>query len=215
MDNAVALVQAYLRLNGYLTVSEHPVIARAGAGYRTVTDLDVLAVRFPRMGQGSVGARDEDGDTPDPALDLAGNQVDMLIGEVKEGRAVLNDAATNPAVLEAALLRFGCCGSDEVERAVDLLMLRGAAELAHSHRVRLVSFGSIAAGGAPTRYTVITLGRVLNFLTSYVRRNWHVLRHTESKDPALGLLMLLEKIRQADAAGARAAIRPPAFAEGG
>ena len=48
MDNAVALVRAYLHVNGYFTVTEYPVLeaARHG-GYRTVTDLDVLAVRFP------------------------------------------------------------------------------------------------------------------------------------------------------------------------
>jgi hypothetical protein len=52
MDNSVALVQAYLRLNGYFTVSELPVIASTkGGGYRTATDLDILALRFPRAGR--------------------------------------------------------------------------------------------------------------------------------------------------------------------
>ena len=61
MDNAVALVQAYLRLNGYFTVSEYPVVAtRSGGEYRTATDLDVLAFRFPNPGQ-LVPARDRRG----------------------------------------------------------------------------------------------------------------------------------------------------------
>jgi len=30
MDHAVALVQAYLQLNGYFTSAEYPIIARAG-----------------------------------------------------------------------------------------------------------------------------------------------------------------------------------------
>ena len=48
MDNAVALVQAYVRVNGYFTVAEYPVIEAARDGhYRAVTDLDILAFRFP------------------------------------------------------------------------------------------------------------------------------------------------------------------------
>lgn len=48
MDNAVALVQAYLYVNGYFTVAEYPVLeALKHAGYRTVTDIDILAFRFP------------------------------------------------------------------------------------------------------------------------------------------------------------------------
>ena len=48
MDNAVALVQAYLRLNGYFTVSECPVVEPLRPGnVRTMTDLDILGFRFP------------------------------------------------------------------------------------------------------------------------------------------------------------------------
>jgi hypothetical protein len=49
VDHAVSLVQAYLQLNGYFTSSEYPIIASAGrSGVRTITDIDVLAFRFPR-----------------------------------------------------------------------------------------------------------------------------------------------------------------------
>ena len=48
MDHAVSLVQAYLQLNGYFTSAEYPIIASAGrSGVRTITDIDVLAFRFP------------------------------------------------------------------------------------------------------------------------------------------------------------------------
>ena len=85
MDNAVALVQAHRRLNGYLTVSEHPVIARQGTGYRKMTDLDILAVRFPRMRDGVIGGRylGEEPPGPDRMLQVCGDWPDMLIGEVK------------------------------------------------------------------------------------------------------------------------------------
>ncbi len=43
MDTAVALVQAYLNVNGYFTVVEYPVLGmERGRQARTVTDLDVL-----------------------------------------------------------------------------------------------------------------------------------------------------------------------------
>ena len=48
MDNVVALVQTYLHVNGYFTIAEYPIIGRGQhGGYRTVTDLDILAFRFP------------------------------------------------------------------------------------------------------------------------------------------------------------------------
>ena len=52
MDTAVALVQAYLNVNGYFTVIEYPVLEAYRRGHaRSVTDLDVLAFRF--MGAGN------------------------------------------------------------------------------------------------------------------------------------------------------------------
>ena len=50
MDHAVALVEAYLRVNGYFTVSEYPVVeARRYGGFRTATDLDILAFASPEQ----------------------------------------------------------------------------------------------------------------------------------------------------------------------
>lgn len=184
MDNAVALVQADLRLNGYLTVSEHPVIGRDVSGYRMMTDLDILAIRFPRMQDGVIGRRHEDSAAPDPVLQVCRDRPDMLIGEVKEGRAVLNASATSAAVIRAALLRFGCCASNDLELAARQFLRRGTADLTVGHRVRLVAFGSAAPDGGGSTHLVITLGQVLDYVTRYVRRQWEVVRHAESKDPA-------------------------------
>src|SRR5687768_12044055 len=117
MDNAVALVQAYLRLNGYLTVTEFPVLVEGGPdGVRTLTDLDVLAFRFP-------GAASRAGSiTLDPALGADAAAADMIIGEVKEGRARLNASALDRKVIEAALIRFGCCTPAAAPRQVRTLI---------------------------------------------------------------------------------------------
>lgn len=44
----------------------------------------------------------------------------MIIGEVKEGRAVINDSATDPDVLAKVLRRFGCCDAGELTPTRDL-----------------------------------------------------------------------------------------------
>jgi hypothetical protein len=99
MDHAVALVEAYLRVNGYFTVSEYPVVeARHYDGFRTATDLDILAFRFPGAGglaPSGPGEQNEDNSNyaPDPALGCRPDCAEMLIGEVKEGKAELNEAA--------------------------------------------------------------------------------------------------------------------------
>lgn len=96
MDHAVALVQAYLQLNGYFTSAEYPIIASAGRnGFRTITDIDILAFRFPT---GAPMARKAARKTPkgldvsdlDPGLGIPTTQIDMIIGEVKEGRVGIN-----------------------------------------------------------------------------------------------------------------------------
>ena len=109
MDTAVSLVQAYLYANGYFTVTEYPILEQIGTGTpRTVTDIDILAVRFP--GAGSINkSLDTSGITlePDPELELSEDMIDVIIGEVKEGAAELNKAARDPAVLTAVCGRIG------------------------------------------------------------------------------------------------------------
>jgi hypothetical protein len=132
MDQAVALVEAYLRVNGYFTVTEYPIIesCRFG-GYRTATDLDVVAFGFQEQGvsfrcpervadRGGAGLY-----APHPHLGAFGNEADMLIGEVKEGRAELNEATRDPAVLRAALTRFGCCEPQHASSVVQDLLQQG------------------------------------------------------------------------------------------
>lgn len=48
MDTAVGLVRAYLELSGYFVLAELPVRTLRGGRARAVTDLDILAVRFPQ-----------------------------------------------------------------------------------------------------------------------------------------------------------------------
>ncbi len=197
MDNAVALVQAYLRVNGYFTVAEYPVVEMTRGGeYRTATDLDILAFRFPRAGRltlrrGRGKSRERVDVSPDPALGAPAERADMIVGEVKEGRAVLNEAVSDPGVLRAALVRFGCCPPEEAGSLVETLLREGRAVLPVGHQIRMVAFGSTTGGGG--RYHTITLGHAVRFLQAYLRAHWEVLHLSDQKDPAFGFLMMLEK----------------------
>ena len=201
MDNAVGLVQAYLRLNGYFTVSEFPVItAVKGGGYRTATDLDILAFRFPRAGRitpgsGHRSSLDEEHLDPDPVLGTVGEHADMIVGEVKEGRAALNDAATDPGVIRTALAAFGCCSREEAPAIVQTLLRDGTAQLPNGHRIRYVVFAGLT-GEAVGQYEVISIRHVIDSLRGYIAEHWDVLRHAESKDPAFGFLMTLAKAQR-------------------
>lgn len=202
MDNAVTLVQAYLRLNGYFTVTEFPIVeSNKHGGHRTATDIDVLAYRFPGAGRlvprAGKGARsDRVIDTIDPALGISSDQADMIIGEVKEGKAQINHSGRDPSVLRAALMRFGCCHDDSVDELVESLIRHGSGQTEHGHRVRLIAFGSSIPEGNPGYHTV-SLGQVIAYASAYLEDNWDVFRVAEFKDPALGFLATMMKSTKA------------------
>lgn len=197
MDNAVALVQAYLRINGYFTVTEYPVFeATKGGGYSAATDLDVLAFRFPGAGRRLAGGADGPGGfAPDPILGAPGDRPDMIVGEVKEGKAELNRAARDPRVLAAVLARFGCCPGDFAERVAAQLVRTGRAKTG-GHEARLVAFGVRVDAAASPRYHRVSLGHVTDYLERYIREHWDLLHHGQFKDPAFGFLVTLEKARR-------------------
>ncbi len=200
MDNAVTLVQAYLRLNGYFTVTEFPIVeAIKHGGHRTATDIDVLAFRFPSAGRlitqkGKGAQKDRLIGRIDSALGLLDDGADMIIGEVKEGRAQINHSARDPAVLRAALTRFGCChgDGDGVDALVESLIRKGQGTTEDGHRVRIVAFGSVLPETDPGYHT-ISLGQVIAYAKAYLNDHWEVFRVAELKDPALGFLATMIK----------------------
>src|SRR5688500_13408684 len=143
MDHAVALVQAYLQLNGYFTSAEYPIIASAGRnGFRTITDIDILAFRFPSGEPLARKARKEpkglDVSGLDAGLAVPTGQIDMVIGEVKEGRVGINMGIRDPEVLRTVINRFGEVG--DTNRVVQQLLKSGIAEIPPSYSVRLIAF---------------------------------------------------------------------------
>jgi hypothetical protein len=204
MDHAVALVQAYLQLNGYFTSAEYPIIAAAGRnGFRTLTDIDVLAFRFPSGLPSPATAhkrapRALDMNDVDPGLGIPADSIDMVIGEVKEGRVGINSGARNPEILKTVVGRLGDSTIDSDAVVADLLE-HGSATLPSGFAIRLIAFGSFPPGAPVPPCRIISLGHVLDFLQRYVRKHWSMLRHLQFKDPAFGFLMTLEKARRGGA----------------
>lgn len=200
MDTAVSLVKAYLELCGYFVLSELPVRAPDEQGYHDVTDIDVLAVRFPHEPQALSPRAARPLDVLlgiDPELGSFEHGLDVLIGEVKEGEARLNPALRRRETVAFALRRAGCCPEaavdDEAERVVrdgqrDLMMPAGM-----RCRVRLVAFGGHrGAGGHPGRQ--VALSHCATFIEQRLRAGHDVLAGVQFKDAVLGLFALQQKI---------------------
>lgn len=201
VDHAVALVQAYLHINGYFTVTEYPVLeALSEGGYKTATDIDLLALRLPFAG-GTRPIRDEqtdEGFEPDPVLGTQDRRPDLLIIEVKEGRAELNPGARSRDVLDAVLRRWGFCPETHLPKTIDRLQRKGTAEVPAGPRIRMLAFGSVIDPKKVRGVKAISLGHVVSYLRGYIEEHWDLLRHAQVKQPALGLLALLEQASQGD-----------------
>ncbi len=200
MDTAVSLVQAYLYMNGYFTVTEFPVVEMLASGeYRTVTDVDVLAMRHPGAG------RYREGDPAaqpiiacDPALDVDEGRLDLIIAEVKEGKAELNSSARDPVVLTAALRRFGWLEDEVAQDIVDQLLEDGEAFHPAGTRIRLCAFGGRPPYLHDVPYKWMLHGDLNAWIHKTLDEHWDAAQTIQSKDPALSFILLLEKSARAE-----------------
>lgn len=185
MDIAVGLIRAYLQLNGYFTVTEYPVVRKIGEGrYRSLTDVDVAGYHLPHG---------EPDFAPDPVLKVPTDRPDILIGEVKEGLAQINESVNDPEVVAKILKRFAGCSAAEAKGAARTLLARGQVDVQSGHRVRLVAFGN--SRDEPGAYLKILHSEVVTYLDRYIKENWEVVRQAGSKDPVFGFMVLLAKAR--------------------
>ena len=199
MDTAVALTQAYLHVNGYFTVTEYPVLEAIGTRpVRTVTDLDILAYRFPHAGHGTAGSHAHRtvggaGLAIDPVLGCPVDRADMIVGEVKEGTPRLNRAMRDPAVLATALKRFGCCPAEDSDALTREVLRTGSAVTPAGHTIRIVVFGDAAGPVKGGPWLIVPMKHVVEYLQDYLSQHWSVLRHAQFNDSAYGVLALIEK----------------------
>jgi hypothetical protein len=203
LNTCVALVGAYLRFNGYVTVPEQPVLVGEGKPYRyhTATDVDILAVRFPNAAvvvPREYGRVEDDLHLDiDEVLDLHEDTVDILIGEVKSGRPRLNEGLRDPNVLYATIRRVDPGFDAPLVETIERLIRNGEAECKASGkkwRFRLVAFGEgqPAPEGGP--YMVVQMRQVAAFLMQTMREHHQVWKDAQFCDPVLDLLHLLDKM---------------------
>lgn len=204
MDTAVALVNAYLQINGYLCVTEYPLLETGtGDHVRNVSDLDILAFRFPHAGRElALGSgKTMIGDTrfaPDPALGGSVDKPDMIVGEVKRAQARFNTAIRRPEVLAAALMRFGCCSGTEALSLARRLVEGGRAHTAGGHEIRMVAFGGIKPDKSTRGWQVVPLETVIHGLRQHFSEQWARLKPVQFGNPVLDLLALLERVEPQD-----------------
>lgn len=199
MDTAVALVRSYLQTNGFFTVTEYPILESIGLTTRNVTDVDVLALRFP--GAGGFGSESPTGGLriePDPELDLSESQIEFIIGEVKEGAAEMNKAARDPAVVAAALCRFGAMESEVEDELVKELIETGVAFHPAGIRLRQLVFATKPPTDRRYAYRWMDIGHIAEWMTDQVQQHWDQIKTVQSKDPALSFLLLFEKARRGE-----------------
>lgn len=200
MDTAVGVVKAYLELCGYFVLAELPVREADGGGYRDVTDVDVLAVRFPHP----VAPRSRQVMSPldvflgiDPTRHTLEEGVDVIIGEVKEGRARLNPSLRRADTLAFALRRIGCCPEPQIPDEVQAILRAGRQEMAMPGQVRcqvrIVVFGGSGESDGHGVQTML-LAHCWHFIEEKLRRAGEVLTWSHFKDPILGFFTLHDKI---------------------
>lgn len=200
MDSSVALAATYLQLNGFFVLTELPVQVAEHQGYRTATDLDVLAIRLPHGAELIPSPRSHLRDLflgQDPLLDTDAMRTEVLICEVKRGKAAVNDGYRDADVLRFALHRTGCCPPELIEQHAAALARAGTIETraadGHPCRIRLACFsgqtGSVGGG-----VLCVDLAHCLAFIRGRLDRYETQLRGAYFRDPVLNLLGLIDAL---------------------
>ncbi len=197
MDIAVNLVESYLRLTGYLTLSEFEVQRRQPDGhFKTVTDVDVMGIRFPgtsHPGAPHAAAEGEMLMIDDPVLQLEAEAIDVIIGEVKQGPADFNPALKDHGVLFSMLRRLEWIYPVELNDVIEGLQRRGVhsapARGGGTVRTRLVAFGRSDRSNLNT----VSISHMIETLLDFFEEHEEAFRPSQFREPAPAFLRLLLK----------------------
>jgi len=197
MDIAVNLVENYLRLTGYMTLSEFEVQRRDKKGrYKTITDIDIMGVRFP--GDIYIGDPHRSGDCEmllldDPMLKLDDNTIDIIVGEVKQGQAELNPGIKDHGVLHSVLRRVEWLYDADLTDVIQGLQREGIHRTGGKGgakvRTRLVAFGRSHFSSINT----IALSHIIETMLNFFEEHQDAFRPIQFREPAPAFLSLLLK----------------------
>jgi hypothetical protein len=197
MDIAVNLVENYLRLTGYLTLSEFEVQRRDKQGrFKTVTDIDIMGLRMPGDVYLGDPHREEDCEMlliDDPVLELEPDTIDVIVGEVKQGQAELNPGIKDHGVLHSLLRRVEWLYGDDLDDVIRGLQQqgthRGDGKGGARVRTRLVAFGRSPFSNLNT----IALSHMIATLLAFFEEHEEAYRPIQFREPAPAFLSLLLK----------------------
>lgn len=197
VDAASGLVEVFLRVNGYLTLSEWQIQALNSLGkWDTITDVDIVGLRFP----GDVFLADSHDAAVQSTLRVDGellmlepDTIDVIIGEVKEGEAIYNPSLTRHETLHTVLHRLEWLYPDGLGPIVDGLVGSGTVRSTTpgdgTVRTRLVAFGQ-----APmATENVIPIGLILESTANFLATHDDLLRAAKLSNPVAATLKLLHK----------------------
>ena len=197
MDVAVELVDGYLRMTGYFTMTEFDIQRKTRSGeYVAVTDVDMVAVRFPGR---TLAADVHDGDDAaqllldDDALQLEEGMIDVIIGEVKQGEALINSGLKSHEALHSVLSRLewlyeqgvGPVITDLQQHGVSYVEARGGGVL----RTRLVAFGQADKSGLHT----LSLYHIICKMSEFMKLYEDVLKPAIFSELVPGFMRLMAK----------------------
>ncbi len=197
MDIAVNLVENYLRLTGYMTLSEFEVQRRDKDGrFKSVTDIDIMGIRFP----GDVYLGDPRGAADyemllidDPVLEHEDNTIDVIVGEVKQGQAEFNPGIKDHGVLHSMLRRVEWVYDVGVNDVIDGLQREGLHRTPSKGgaivRTRLVAFGRSSHSNLNT----ISISHIVTTMLEFFEKHEDAFRPIQFREPAPALLSLLLK----------------------
>jgi hypothetical protein len=197
---AVGLVKAYLEQCGYFVLTELPLREPVGDGYGDLTDVDILAVRFPHdpVPEGHQHDAFDLLNAHDAKLETFGEGVDVVIGEVKAGKASLNPAFRRERTIAFALRRLGCCPKAEAPALARRIAQRGRADMRMSDgpacRVRLVAFAG-QWGQVPPATLTIPLVHCADFIERHMGAALAAVADAQFMDPVLCLFAKLGSSR--------------------
>jgi len=197
MDIAVNLVENYLRLTGYMTLSEFEVQRRDKDGrFKTVTDIDIMGLRFP--GDIYLGDPQQPADyemllIDDPVLEHAENTIDVIVGEVKQGQAEFNPAIKDHGVLHTMLRRIEWVYDVGINEVIDGLQRQGVHRAPSKGgaivRTRLVAFGRSRYSNLNT----VSISHIVTTLLEFFQKHEDAFRPIQFREPAPAFLSLLLK----------------------
>jgi len=200
-DPASELVVAYLRVNGYFILTDLELHVLEDGSYRTLTDVDIVAVRHPTL-LGSAhhkGGQKSDGvveclltEEVDPSFDIVTAGFDVVIGEVKRGTAAFNPALRDPRVLHAVARRVGHVFGAPTNEVIKVLISTGSFRT-ETTQVRLVAFGS---DGEVVDGTAVHHEQLVQWLNKMLSRHQELMEVTNFSDSVLSLLSLAGKVGQ-------------------